>query len=342
MANPELIAYIKVQLNAGVKQNDVKAALLSAGWEENDINEGLAQIIDKPIKTPKSKSLSWQVATIIITSSIVGGILVTVLNFAVLLVISNTAVSIVLRLSTQIMATLIGVLFGVAFVSGRSEVTDERARKIVLWVAIVEFVLLLLSFWGSSNKVTLTYLPQFFTPVVMVLCTWFFLTHRVQIQRTLSPRTVRLTEIIGMIVLPIVFMVIAFIIVKNTTLMNIFFNALPQEIQDRYGAEIAKVQNDMVANSDDMLKIVVDYTARPKLSMYFLVNNRYPASLSPQDFNLGAMGQKLGDIAGADIEKEYERDRDQLRYAVSSDGKSFRLCADLSTGEYCQEGSSGN
>lgn len=295
-----------------------------------------------PIQAPKRKSLSWQVATIVITSSIVGGILVTVLNFVVLLVISNTAVSMVLRMSMQVMATLIGVLFGVAFVSGRSEVTDERARKIVFWVAIVEFVLLLLSFWGSSNKITLTYLLQFFIPVVMVLCTWFFLLHRVQIQRILSPRTVRAAEIIGMIVLPIVFMVIALIIVKNVTLMNTFFNALPREIQDRYRAEFTKIQKDMATNNDDMLKIIVNYTARPKLSMYFLVNNRYPASLSPQDFNLGAMGQSFGDIAGAGIEKEYERDRDQLRYTVSSDGKSFRLCADLSTGEYCQEGSSGN
>ena len=38
MPKPELIAYIKEQFEAGVKQEDIKAALLSAGWDQETID----------------------------------------------------------------------------------------------------------------------------------------------------------------------------------------------------------------------------------------------------------------------------------------------------------------
>src|SRR3989344_3784804 len=42
MANLELIAYIKEQLKAGVSHEDIKAALLSAGWDQETIDNSFS------------------------------------------------------------------------------------------------------------------------------------------------------------------------------------------------------------------------------------------------------------------------------------------------------------
>src|SRR3989344_6062560 len=78
MPNQQLIEYITQSIAQGASKEDIKAALLGAGWKEADVDEGLLAVFPSSAK----KAVSAKSKTVIVTVSVLAALLLAGGGFA--------------------------------------------------------------------------------------------------------------------------------------------------------------------------------------------------------------------------------------------------------------------
>lgn len=172
MPNPEILAYIKEQQNAGYSAKEIKNALLSAGWEELEIRDAFDSLESpgKPEKQKKEKPKSSVYPPVDVKEgrnhsfiiSIIGGLLIFVFALETVLslqLITSTLVN--AGLSINLLGLFAGVLesdvnmgivliiFAVDIILGSLLINREGRERMGGILVLVFSVLSLIGFNGS-------------------------------------------------------------------------------------------------------------------------------------------------------------------------------------------------